>query len=225
VKDESGFSFWARWVLANSAAETVGLGGAFLAGYAIVSLVGAREGSVSALLLGGLAIALGMLEGAIVGAAQGLVLRRRLPGLSVRKWVLGTAAGALVAWTLGMLPSTIMSFGPQQAGPAAADIPDLFVYAAAAGLGAVAGTILASAQWLVLRRHVSKAWRWLPANAAAWMVGMPMTFIAADRIQPQTLPVVIGFSILVAVALAGAVVGAIHGFILTRWLLPRRPPI
>lgn len=35
-----------------------------------------------------------------------------------RAWVLATAVGALVAWTLGMLPGTLMSAGSETGGAA-----------------------------------------------------------------------------------------------------------
>jgi hypothetical protein len=45
---------------------------------------------------------------------------------------------------------------------------DLVIYALAAGMGLILGTILGVPQWLALRRHVPKAGWWVPANALAW---------------------------------------------------------
>jgi hypothetical protein len=213
-------SFWLQWVLANTLAEIVGLGGAFVIGYGLVLLLDLPAGAGPTLRLAGLAIVLGTAEGLIVGLAQGLVLKQRLPQLGLNRWVPATAAGAFLAWVLGMLPSTAMDLGQQGAAAPPPDIPDIVNYLMAIVLGAVAGPILASVQWLVLRRHIARAWRWIPANALAWMVGMPVIFIGPGVISVEMSPLVIGLVVLVTVGLAGAAVGAIHGYVLVRFLLP-----
>jgi hypothetical protein len=80
----------------------------------------------------------------------------------------------------------------------------------------VGGAVLSFAQWMVLRRHVSGAGIWVPANMLAWMLGMPVIFWGIDAAmlgQPlwQAL-VIISFALLAS----GAVVGAIHGAFLVR---------
>jgi hypothetical protein len=217
---KTDLTFWYRWIVANTLAETVGLGGAFIIGYAFISLFDQPIGAIPTLLLAGLAVLLGTLEGAVVGLAQGFVLKQCLPDMGVGQWVLATAVGALVAWTLGMLPSTAMDLRQSASTAPPTEVPDLVNYLLAIGLGAVAGPILAFAQWLMLRRHVSKAWRWIPANAAAWMVGMPIVFVGPGLIGEGMSLAVIGLTIIVVVAAAGAAVGAIHGFVLVKYLLP-----
>ena len=51
----------------------------------------------------------GIVEGAALGGAQALVLRRVLPGFRVNAWVGATAGAAGFAWLLGMLPSATHS--------------------------------------------------------------------------------------------------------------------
>lgn len=73
---------------------------------------------------------------------------------------------------------------------------------------------------VVLRRHVSRAGWWIPANAAGWALGMPLVFVAIS-LAPFGGPL---WAILLVVSLglaaAGAVVGAVHGGMLV-WLLRR----
>jgi hypothetical protein len=214
-------AFWYRWILANALGETLGLGGAFGVGYAVMAALGEPVGAIPALLRAALAVGLGTLEGVVVGCAQGWVLRGWLPDLSRQRWVIATAAGAFFAWTLGMLPSTLMDFrAPTNASPPA--IPDALIYLLAAGLGLVAGPILALAQWLVLRRVLERAWRWIPANALAWMIGMPVIFIGPNALPEGAPAWRIGLTIGAVVMAAGAVVGAIHGYALIRFLRPAR---
>lgn len=214
-----GAAFWARWVLANAVAETLGLGASLLFGfYSMPSL----EPQLGILLVAAIGV-LGstLIEGTAVGVAQWRVLRPALPRLTLRSWWLSTSVGALVAWTLGMLPSTIMGV-QQEAGQAAVQEPSrALMLLLAALLGVVAGPVLATAQWWVLRRHVERAWWWIPANSAAWAVGMVIIFAAMDLVTAETTAAQIAPILLAALFIAGAAVGAVHGAVLV-WLLRRR---
>lgn len=219
AKRRSAASLWLRWVIANCLAETVGLGAAFGLGLILFPYL-QEPGLLTALATAAAAILAGtFIEGSVVGTAQWLVLRRPLPGVKWRTWVLATAAGALLAWTLGMLPSTLLSAGAEAGGPATAEPNAVVIYAAAALLGAGAGAILGAPQWFVLRRHVCRAALWIPANALAWAPGMVLAFAAADFLFSAGLGATGALAAGVAVLAAiGAMVGAIHGLALL-WLL------
>jgi hypothetical protein len=147
----------------------------------------------------------------VVGFAQWVVLRHTIQGISWRSWVLATIIGALIAWFFGSIPMTMASLSQPSASTPASEPPQTVVLLLAAGMGLVAGLILSLAQWRVLRKQVKKAWLWLPANALAWAVGMPIIFAAVDLAQ-QTGSIAGGVMVMAAgITLAGAVVGAIHG--------------
>ncbi len=205
---------WPRWVAANALAECIGLGLSGLLAVRLVFADEARWGVVAGALI---TIALStLIEGASVGWFQWRVLRRALPGISLRAWWLGTAAGALAAWTLGMLPSTLMNMAEAGGAAPAAGPSQAQTLLLAALLGAVAGPILGVGQWWVLRRHVERAWRWIPAQALAWAAGMPIIFQMMEWIAPGAFT---AWDALIAVAmllLTGAVVGALHGWVLVR---------
>lgn len=213
--------FYGRWVLANGWSEALGLGTTFLIGTAFAPILEqARE--LSAILLTVMvAVILGvMLEGLLVGAAQAFVLRRRLPRLAPRRWIYVTMIGAGLAWLMGMVPSTVAALSPSQVGSEGTAPPEYLQYALAAGLGAIAGPILGSAQWIALRRHVPRAGRWLWANALAWAVGMPVIFAGMDRVPWEGTLLSRALAIYAVCGLAGAAVGGIHGAMLTR-MVPR----
>jgi hypothetical protein len=212
---------WLRWVGANAFAEMIGLGVAGMAGISV--FVTQPMTPVQALLSAVPAIAAGAFEGLVAGLAQWSVLRRALPGLRARSWIGATTLGALVAWCLGMLPSTIMSLTPQpataQTGPSLFEGP--LVYPLAMGMRAVLGVVLGLPQWAVLRHWVPRGWRWIAANSAAWALGMPVIFLVAGGL-PRSLPVaVMMLMVLATLAFAGAVVGAVNGTVLIR-MLPSR---
>lgn len=213
--------FWWRWVAANAVAEVLGLGAVAGLGFLAFQRLGEPDSIGLALAVASTFVLLGAFEGLVVGVAQRSVLRTRLPTL--RGWVRATVTGAVAAWAVGMIPSTVVNF-TENANSAPVEEPALgLVLLVAAGLGAVAGPILAVFQWLSLRKVIAqRAGYWLPANAAAWALGMPIIFLGAQANEFTSSPPVIALAVAAALLLAGAVVGAVHGRVLL-WLLPVDP--
>lgn len=213
-------AFYRRWVFANGWSELLGLGTTALLGW-----LGTRwltESSSAILVTLGALVMVGkgaLVEGATVGVAQGRELRRVLPGLSLRRWVLATAVGAGVAWLLGMIPSTVMSLTRSPADtPSTAEPPVGVTLLLAVGMGAVLGPILALPQWWVLRKHVSRAGWWVAANAAAWAVGMVVIFAGIQLIPNGASWPVAAAAVGITCLFAGVAVGAVHGLVMVRLL-------
>ncbi len=215
---------WRRWVAANAWAELVGLGAS--GAVAVLVLRGSPDTS-GAVIAGALAVVLvaAVTEGGIVGWAQHRVLRTARLELPARRWIIATVVGALVAWSLGMTPATIIELvGVAEDATGGSNVePGLALQLGLAMiLGLVTGPILGAPQAWVLRGHVERAWRWIPANAAAWAAGMPLVFLVAGGLPPSW-PVTAYLGVAAAtLLLVGAVVGAIHGWVLVR-LLAERP--
>lgn len=207
-----------RWVLANGIAEAAGLGTTIVLGTMLAPALAAASGLVE--IVGGAAVAIVLgtvLEGVVVGAAQGHVLARH-SAVRPADWIRASAQGAGLAWTLGMTPSTVIALASGNAGPGdAASLSGpgpLATLMLAAGLGAVTGPILGAMQWRVLDTAVPGARRWLWANAAAWTVGMPVVFGGMDLV-PWTGPLPLQVAAIYLVcAIAGLSVGAVHGRVL-----------
>ena len=215
------WKLWLQWTLANVVGEVLGLGLAGAVAIAMVLTIGEPGTAPVALMMAGVMIAAGALEGVIVGFAQWLVLRRLLRRLSRREWVTATAIGALVAWAIGMAPSTLMALNQSAGSAPPLEISDVVKYAFASVMGAALGTILGAPQWRALRRYASGASLWVWANAAAWAVGMPVVFIGAGASPVGSSASRIALTVVVTIAAAGASVGAIHGVALL-WLLRQR---
>lgn len=210
------WTIWPQWVLANAVAEMVGLGSSALLWVALAFAVEARLGVLSS----AVAIVLGstLLEGTAVGGGQWLVLRRPLPHLKWQSWVVATMVGAFVAWSLGMIPSTMMTLGAGTSAEPPSEMSDLVMYSLAALMGLVLGPILGLPQWWVLRRHVRHAAWWIPANALAWALGMVVIFIGVGLVPVGGITATVVLIVLGTLGIAGAVVGAVHGIVLV-WLL------
>jgi hypothetical protein len=206
---------WQRWVIANALGELLGLGTVAVVGFFIFQRAGEPTSIAQALAFAAVFILLGAFEGLVIGLAQRQVLRTLLP--SVRGWVLATVVGAMVAWAVGMVPSTVANFLQQgaTATQASSEPPLVLILLLAAGLGAVAGPLLAAFQWRSLRRVIpDKAWQWLPANAAAWALGMPAIFLGAQANEFTSSATAIACLVALAIFTAGALVGAVHGRVL-----------
>jgi len=210
-----------RWILANAWAEAAGLGTTFVVGRAVAPLL---DSSIGAILMGaGAAIVLGtLLEGTLLGAAQARVLRQALPDVSARSWTSATMLGAAIAWSLGMVPSTLAALSTSPGlQPAPIEPPVLVQYSLAAALGLITGPILGAAQYRVLRGYVDNAGWWLVANAVAWALGMVAIFVGMDLVPWERGGLLVAASEYAVCAASGAAVGSIHGHVLVR-LLRRR---
>jgi hypothetical protein len=213
-------SFYLRWIAANGWAESAGLGTTFVVGIAVAPYFEHQAGAAAIVAGALLAVVLGtVLEGVLVGVAQERVLRTQLRALRPWLWTLATAAGAGLAWMLGMVPSTIMALTGERDQAAMPAEPGLVAQLGlAVMLGVVAGPILGGAQWIVLRRHVGRARRWLWANALAWAAGMPLVFAGMNLVPWTRQTALVVATVYVVCAVAGLVVGAIHGAVLVQLL-------
>jgi hypothetical protein len=208
---------WTRWTLANAFSEMIGLGLTFAITGLYFSTVGEGNTIAGILLSFVVAVASGAVEATFVGLAQWWAMRPRFPSIGRFEWWRGTFIGALIAYVLGYLPSTIMSMGETAgSGSPAAEPAQWIVLLLAAGMGAVGGAVLSFAQWLVLRKKVQHAGIWIPANMLAWTFGMPIIFWGIDMAFKMSA---LWQSILLMAGtlfIAGAVVGGIHGLFLIR---------
>ena len=212
----SNLAFWFRWVLANVVAEVIGLGAAAAAGVLLLSELGDPGDWGAVVSLAVVMVMFGSFEGVLVGIGQRWAMRSWYDELPWGYWIAATAGGAFVAWTFGLLPSTWMSLGADAAQGTAPEMSDALQLLLAVPLGAVAGAILAYPQFLVLRRYLRRAGRWIVANAAAWALGMPLVFFSAGRVSAGLSPVAAAVRVLGTIAAAGVVVGAVHGWALVR---------
>lgn len=222
MADTGKWTLWLRWVTANALGEIFGLGGTFAVGVLALSRLGNQPGVLVVLISFLIAVLSGAIEATIVGLAQWWAMHPWFPAITRRAWWSATLVGALAAYVLGYLPSTIMNLGEQaaqaqSAAPeAVAEPAQWIVLLLAAGMGLVTGAVLSFAQWLALRKEDTRAGWWIPANMLAWMAGMPVIFWGIDAVQKgqpiwQSLLLMVG-----VLCLAGVLVGGIHGLFLVK---------
>ena len=209
--------FYLTWIGVNSSVEVIGLGTSALLWIAVDRRVEARIGTVGMVVA--VIIGSALIEGMAVGYGQWAVLRGPLPLLRARAWIGATILGAFVAWTLGMVPTTVINMSMEATADASPpEIAEWMVYLLAALMGLVLGPILGTPQWMALRHWVDKAIWWIPANALAWAGGMVAIFAGMNFVPFDGPTWAIVLPVLLVLAVAGAVVGAIHGLVLVRLL-------
>lgn len=158
----------------------------------------------------------GLIEGSVLGFFQARVLRTMLSRLRIRDWTAATAAGGVVAWSVGLLP---MLLGERATGwPMWAQVP-----AVAAG-ALIMVFALGIMQWTVLRRFTDRAVLWVWGSAVAWVAGLTaFTAVTTPLWQPgQSAPLVVLIGVLGGLVMA-AVVAAVTGAFLTCVLAPGHP--
>jgi hypothetical protein len=192
-------STWTTWFLWVTAGE--------FAGFLAPAITGALTSSEPFLVLAGIT------EGAVLGAAQWLVLRRAVPGLKPWGWIGLTALAAGFAWAVAMLA---VHYGePLRTLPLAVLLP----LATVAGVAVLLS--MGVSQWLVLRHHVDRASTWVWANAVAWCAGLIVfTAFTTPLWQPGQQTALIVLIGAVGGLLMAATMAAITGSALVR-LLPR----
>lgn len=187
--------------------EAIGFGAAMALGRGVVAIVG-EPGELLTLAL---ACAAGAVEGACLGAAQGLVLRRVWPGLRVGAWARATMVGGALAWALGM---TAGGHGP-------GTMPPLWVIGLVMiASGLVLGGILGAAQAVVVRRHARGAGRWIAANAVGWMIGLMFAY-AGIALTPEPGASAYDVAVMAACGAAMAIAPALLTGRALRGLTPR----
>lgn len=135
---------WRDWTASCAAGELIGM--AFAAALAVTfdRLLGRTVGAAAvAVAVAAMALA-GVVEGSSIAWFQWRVLRRRLPGLRLARWLGATVAVAMLGWMGGTAASLLTASTPSDAG---APDPTVWTVAlVAAAFGAVAGAVFGAAQ-------------------------------------------------------------------------------
>jgi len=173
------FVWWQRWTALTTAGELIGF-----AAPATVGAVATAAGWPGPMAFAAVLTA-GFIEGCALGFAQAHAWRGRLPALPVGRYTVATGVAAVLAYALGLLPSTVGSTAGRLV---------LVPVAVVAGLALLAsiGTI----QWLVLRRAGLNRPVWIITTGGAWLAGLAVFMVTAMPLwrpgQPWWLVAAIG---------------------------------
>jgi hypothetical protein len=205
-----GCAFWTLWALATVSGATLGQLGA----QALIRAILQDETPPLAQLVMA-AIPAGALMGAVIGAAQGIIIARYIGAAGFGEWVLASAVGGILRWAvIGPLGYLLLSTINVGIGVCNVLIP-LILYSA------VAGAAFGVPQALVLERRLGRAtsldgWAWSLANAAGGVFHMP--FVMLGGLTPGAIDVMLDVvseaqyvPALIAVALNWLIAGIVTG--------------
>jgi hypothetical protein len=199
----------ARWTALCAAAEAIGMTAAASAAKVSQALVGEPGNGREAAVVLSLVVGGGLVEGIALGGLQAAGLRRLVPGLDRRRWLLVTTAVAGLGWAAASAPAALSGADDGSVPPL------LLVLGGAVALGVLMGALLGAAQATGLRGHVRHPWRWVGANSAAWALAMAVIFLGATAPDADwSGPTVAALGTVTGLA-AGAVLGLVSG-----WFLP-----
>jgi uncharacterized integral membrane protein len=186
---------WRRWTITVGAGELAGFTAPAFAG-AVLADASAGPGVTYVALL-----AAGAVEGWCLGYAQAWAVRDHIRALPRRAFAAATAAAAVLAYAVGMLPSSL--------GDRLDSAPVAVLVAGAVVGGGLLLFSIGGAQWLVLRRIGLARWWWVAVTAAAWLAGLAVFMLVATPLwregQPLAVTVLVGVfaGALMAAAVAG----------------------
>lgn len=206
-----------RWILATTAAETIGMTAAATASVVAGRVVG--DATSPSAVVASLAIVVtgGLVEGAALGLLPALVLRRWRTAFRARWWFVATLLVAGLGWAGASVPGALAS-GDGEAPPLA------LVLAGAAGLGLVMGGVLGAAQAPAFRGAAAHPWRWVGVSTIAWTPTMTVMFVGATLPDASWAPAAIILTGVLTGVAAGAVLGLLSGGLMPLLDGRERPP-
>lgn len=196
-----------RWILATTAAETIGMTAAATASVVagrVVADATSTSGIAASLAI---IVAGGLIEGAALGLLPARVLRRWRPAFRARWWFVATFLVAGLGWAGASVPGALAT-DDGQAPPVA------LVLAGAAGLGLVMGALLGAAQAPAFRAAVGRPGRWVAVSTIAWTPTMVVMFGGATLPDVSWSPAAIILTGVVTGVAAGAVLGLVTGVLM-----------
>lgn len=193
-------AFLRRWVACTVAGEAAG----FTVAAALAATQDLTHMPALVVLLGA-----GAIEGALLGRGQAMAMNRlQLPATILRLWPVATSVAAMVAWSIGLIPSSLERISWSS-------------WVAWALAGVLVLALLASiptAQFMLLRTALPTAGRWIRFNAVAWLLGLCWTFAPPAVVKPDT-PVISEIGVYaIAGVLMATTVAIITGLCWLSWL-------
>jgi hypothetical protein len=153
----------ARWIVVNATAYVVIVVGGVVLELLASDTTKNLAGKHRVLAVLGVAILGGGFQGFVQGRWQWRILRRRLPDLPRRRWVIATFVPALFVWLLSIAPGAVdtLSMG----GDSLSTFKNGFMQAL------VLGPLIGLSQTTALR-DVTTRWKWwFGANVTTWLFG------------------------------------------------------
>lgn len=203
-------SLWAKWTINCALGELIGIGCAGLLAYSANTLLGEPDSLVEKLIILLIMLIAGLIEGTVLSFFQWRILVRKIPTLNRSIWFKYTASVAVLGWFLGMLPPLFLNHSSEVTNESQ-EPSRLVILMLSTLLGLFLGALFGLFQWFVLKKHISKAYKWIIANALGWSLAMSVIFFFASIPDEQDSLIFIITMGTIAGLLAGLIVGMVTG--------------
>lgn len=180
-------TIYREWVKTVTAGEFLGFLVPTVAGVMSVALEFSQLAQMVTLVLAGLG------EGALLGYFQSRVLAKYIKGFKRVAWVKATVAGAGLAWAIGMFPSTV--------GDKLSSVPVWLLIPFGIILGCILLLSIGYTQYLVFKKYIKNAYKWIWVNVVAWVGGLAAVFAIMFTAPEGTFNTIV-FSALGGLAMA-----------------------
>ena len=166
-----GCGFWLIWTVATTVG---GFLGQLIAQYTVRAFLPADTPLPVVMLA---LIPFGLVAGAVIGLAQGLVLLRHIKAMGFRDWIIASALGGVLRWALLGPLSSILVFAMNTGFVQCNTLIPLILF------GALSGAAFGLPQSFVLSRHLRQTtelewWTWTLANAAGGVFYLPFVTLS-----------------------------------------------
>jgi hypothetical protein len=206
---KDSWTLWEWWVFATVVGVLVGIG--------IIAIATIITNTLRTVPILAFLHIVGALEGATLGLAQWLVLRRYIK--HVMGWIIATSVGAIATWLIGLQVSVVLALTFFDS--AIAETTNASLLIAVFLVGAWIGAALGYAQWFILRTHVRKGIVWVFANSLAWALGLLIAVMGSNLMKSGEVSIENALIGIMTGATTGVVIGAITGITLVWLLRPR----
>jgi hypothetical protein len=168
-----------------------------------------------------------VLEGALIGYFQWLVLRRLFPTMTGGSWVGATMIAAGSGCVFSWLPTSYALTAALASRIGDVTLSPTVIARVSVVTGALVGLIWGVAQFAVLRLHVHRAGSWIAASTISWTISFVLLYLAAF-LPDRTTSLFIQITVAPLSALAlGSFLGMLQGHVLvrlhSRLLVPSSP--
>jgi hypothetical protein len=211
--------YWQKWVRSCTAGIGLGTGLALL----LVSLVEINgtynfsKGWQQTLLIFGIYLGAGILQGVFIGLPQINKLRLRYTRIQVRNWILNTILVCIIIWLgIGLIRLLISDIYQQ-----VMKLNELYQLLLGIASGFMVGLLLGIFQYATIRKYAIHAYRWIIANIVAGIFsGLILSIPLVLHLYEFSRPISI-FTIVVSLGVMGFTFSSITGYYLVERLSPK----
>jgi len=146
-------------------------------------------------------VAVGLLQGALIGFGQALAMRKTVVSVPGRLWIMASTLGAGALWVVGQIPGYFVRI----------DYSNIVVGIITLLIAAILLAFFGLAQWRVLKHRVRDAYRWIVITVYSWLAGLLVFTLGGMLVRNVTNPLLVTIDLCVFGTVAVIVIAMLSG--------------